>query len=51
MSIQNLKKKVYNVLVESLQNLFHHVDTVPEGLTMVQKDWPFVILKKNLVTG
>lgn len=24
-----LKKKVYNVLVESLQNLFHHVDTVP----------------------
>jgi hypothetical protein len=26
-----LKKKVYNVLVESLQNLFHHVDSVPEG--------------------
>ncbi|MGE5419141.1 MAG: SiaB family protein kinase [Chloroflexota bacterium] len=26
-----LKKKVYNVLVESLQNLFHHVDRVPEG--------------------
>lgn len=25
-----LKKKVYNVLVESLQNLFHHVDRVPD---------------------
>lgn len=28
-----LKKKVYNVLVESLQNLFHHVDSVPEGFS------------------
>jgi hypothetical protein len=26
-----LRKKVYNVLVESLQNLYHHVDKVPEG--------------------
>jgi len=26
-----LRKKVYNVLVESLQNLYHHVDRVPEG--------------------
>jgi hypothetical protein len=25
-----LRKKVYNVLVESLQNLYHHVDKVPE---------------------
>jgi hypothetical protein len=25
------RKKVYNVLVESLQNLYHHVDKVPEG--------------------
>lgn len=25
-----LRKKVYNVLVESLQNLYHHVDSVPE---------------------
>jgi hypothetical protein len=24
-----LRKKVYNVLVESLQNLYHHVDPVP----------------------
>lgn len=27
-----LKKKVYNVLVESLQNLFHHVDSAPPGV-------------------
>ncbi len=42
-----LRKKVYNVLVESLQNLYHHVDKVPEdfedqtsekyGLLVVQK--------------
>lgn len=42
-----LRKKVYNVLVESLQNLYHHVDRVPEdfedqtsekfGLLVVQK--------------
>lgn len=25
-----IRKKVYNVLVESLQNLYHHVDPVPE---------------------
>jgi len=24
-----LRKRVYNVLIESLQNLYHHVDTVP----------------------
>ncbi len=27
-----VKKKIYNVLVESLQNLYHHVDEFPEGL-------------------
>lgn len=42
-----LRKKVYNVLVESLQNLFHHVDRVPDdfedqksekfGLMLVKK--------------
>lgn len=25
------RKRVYNVLVESLQNLYHHVEKVPEG--------------------
>jgi hypothetical protein len=28
-----LKKKVYNVLVETLQNLFHHVDAPPAGFS------------------
>ncbi|HKK42404.1 MAG TPA: SiaB family protein kinase [Bacteroidales bacterium] len=42
-----LRKRVYNVLVESLQNLYHHVDRVPEdfedqtsekfGLLLVKK--------------
>ena len=42
-----LRKKVYNVLVESLQNLYHHVDKVPDdfedqtserfGLLVVEK--------------
>lgn len=27
-----IRKKVYNVLVESLQNLYHHVDDLPENL-------------------
>lgn len=26
-----IRKKLYNVLVESLQNLYHHVEGVPEG--------------------
>ena len=26
-----LRKKVYNVMVESLQNLYHHADQVPSG--------------------
>jgi len=27
-----VRKKVYNVLVESLQNLYHHIDELPEGM-------------------
>ncbi len=26
-----IKKKVYNILVEALQNLYHHLDKQPEG--------------------
>lgn len=55
-----LRKKVYNVLVESLQNLFHHVDRVPEdfedqtsekyGLIMVKKiDEGYKILTGNFI--
>jgi hypothetical protein len=42
------KKKVYNVMVESLQNLYHHVDVVPKdfedqgaerfGLIVIKRD-------------
>jgi hypothetical protein len=27
-----IRKKMYNVLVEGLQNLFHHVDELPDGM-------------------
>jgi hypothetical protein len=55
-----LRKKVYNVLVESLQNLYHHVDKVPEdfddqtsekfGLLIVEKvDKGYKIITGNFV--
>ena len=55
-----LRKKVYNVLVESLQNLYHHVDRVPEdfedqlsekyGMVSVRKvDSGYKILTGNFV--
>jgi len=55
-----LRKKVYNVLVESLQNLYHHVDKVPEdfedqtsekfGLLIIQKiDKGYKIVTGNFV--
>ncbi len=27
-----IRKKVYNVLVESLQNLYHHIEVLPEEM-------------------
>jgi hypothetical protein len=55
-----LRKKVYNVLVESLQNLYHHVDKVPGdfedqsaeryGLLVVKKvDSGYKIITGNFV--
>jgi hypothetical protein len=55
-----LRKKVYNVLVESLQNLYHHVDKVPDdyedqaseryGLLVVKKvDSGYKIITGNFV--
>lgn len=55
-----LRKKVYNVLVESLQNLYHHVDKVPDdfedqaserfGMLLVQKvDNGYKIITGNFV--
>ncbi len=45
-----LRKKVYNVLVESLQNLYHHVDKVPEDFED-QKSEKFGLLKIEKVGG
>jgi hypothetical protein len=57
-----LRKKVYNILVESLQNLYHHVDKVPEdfedqaaekfGLLLVKKvDGGYKIITGNFVNS
>ena len=57
-----LRKKVYNILVESLQNLYHHVDKVPEdfedqtsekfGLLVVKKvDSGYKIITGNFVNA
>lgn len=52
-----LKKKVYNVLVESLQNLFHHVDKVPDDFEdQSSEKYGLVVVKKvdegyRIVTG
>ena len=43
-----MRKKVYNIMVESLQNLFHHSDDVPEDLVeTVGKRYGMIILKKE----
>jgi predicted DNA-binding protein (UPF0278 family) len=52
-----LRKKVYNVLVESLQNLFHHVDKVPEDFEdQTSEKFGLLTIKKTsdgyrIVTG
>jgi len=52
-----LRKKVYNVLVESLQNLYHHVDRVPEDFEdQTSERYGLVVVKKvdngyRIVTG
>ncbi len=43
-----LRKKVYNVLVESLQNLYHHVDTTPSGYDSLGADRYGVLLIKKV---
>jgi hypothetical protein len=45
-----LRKRVYNVLVESLQNLYHHVDKVPEDFND-QSHEKYGILAINKVEG
>jgi len=45
-----LRKKVYNVLVECLQNLYHHLDQIPTGANGVEADKfaIFIISKTDL---
>lgn len=57
-----IRKKVYNVLVESLQNLYHHVDVVPDefgdqnskrfGLLVIRRnDSGYYIIAGNFITN
>jgi len=52
-----LRKKVYNVLVESLQNLYHHVDRVPEEFEdQTSERFGLLVVKKindgyKIITG
>lgn len=52
-----LRKKVYNVLVESLQNLYHHVDRVPDDYEDQTSDrYGLLVVKKvdngyKIITG
>jgi len=42
-----LRKKVYNVMVESLQNLYHHVDSVPADFEdQTSEKFGMVVVKK-----
>ena len=49
------KRKVYNVLVECLQNLYHHSDEAKLGLNETNKGSIFMIAKNelnyNIITG
>lgn len=43
-----IRKKVYNVLVESLQNLYHHVDRPPEDFKdHDSKKFGMIVVKRN----
>jgi hypothetical protein len=52
-----LRKKVYNVLVESLQNLYHHVDRVPDDFEdQTSERFGLLVVKKvsdgyRIITG
>jgi len=44
-----LRKRIYNILVESLQNLFHHIEMFHEGITekLDPKFGVLVVVKEN----
>ena len=52
-----LRKRVYNVLVESLQNLYHHVDRVPDDFEdQTSEKYGLLVVKRveggyKIVTG
>jgi hypothetical protein len=46
-----LRKKVYNVLVESLQNLYHHVDRVPDDFEDQTSEKYGLLVVKKVETG
>ena len=46
-----LRKKIYNVLVESLQNLYHHVDRVPEDFEDQTSEKYGVLVVKKVENG
>lgn len=46
--LKRVRKKVYNVLVECLQNLYHHVDEPPEDVVVNEKDrYGAIVLSKD----
>jgi hypothetical protein len=43
-----VRKRMYNVLVESLQNLYHHVEELPEPMVGVEESkFALIIISKN----
>jgi hypothetical protein len=42
-----VKKKIYNVLVEGLQNLYHHVDALPEGNNQFADKFGVLVVKRE----
>jgi len=51
-----IKKRVYNILVEALQNLYHHIDSTPqEKLSLGERFIVFIISKDGesyrIITG
>jgi len=53
-----IRKKVYNVLLESLQNLFHHAEAAPFSIEGIEnsKNFGLVVIRKsesgyNIITG
>lgn len=44
---RKLKKKVYNVLVEALQNLFHHIDYAPTDNGDMKKNLAVFVFSKE----